>query len=29
MLNGIVWNKTVYLYKNGFGIKWPTKIDMQ
>ena len=21
MLNWIVWNKTVYMYKNGFGIK--------
>ena len=28
MLNWIVWNKTVYMYKNGFGIKEPTMIDM-
>ena len=28
MLNWIVWNRTVYLYENGFGIKSPTKIDM-
>ena len=21
MLNRIVWNRTVYMYKNGFGIK--------
>ena len=23
-LNWIVWNRTDYLYKNGFGIKYPT-----
>ena len=28
MLNWIVWNRTVYLYKNGFGIKYFTKVDM-
>ena len=28
MLNWIVGNRTVYLYKNGFGIKCPTKFDM-
>ena len=27
MLNWIVWNGTVYLYKNGFGINWPTKVS--
>ena len=26
MLDWIVWNRTVYLYKNGFGIKQPTKL---
>ena len=28
MLNWIVWNRTDYLYKNGFDIKQPTKVDM-
>ena len=28
MLNRIVWNRTVYLYKNGFGIKYHTKVDI-
>ena len=28
MLSWIVGNRTVYLYKNGFGIKQPTKVDM-
>ena len=28
MLNWIVWNRTVYMYKNGFGIKWPAMVDM-
>ena len=28
MLNWIVWNRSFYLYKNGFGIKQPTKVDM-
>ena len=28
MLNWIVWNRTVYLYKNGFGDDKPTKVDM-
>ena len=28
MLNWIVWNRRVYLYKNGFGIKQPTMVDM-
>ena len=23
-----VWNRTVFLHKNGFGIKYPTKVDM-
>ena len=27
-LNWIVWNGTDYLYKNGFGIKQPTKVNM-
>ena len=27
MLNWIVWNRTVCLYKNGFGIKYPAKVD--
>ena len=28
MLNRIVWNRADYLYKNGFGIKQPTKVDI-
>ena len=28
MLNWIVWNRTDYLYQNGFGLKQPTKVDM-
>ena len=24
LLNWIVWNMAIYLYENGFGIKWPT-----
>ena len=28
MLDCIVLNKTDYLYKNWFGVKWPTKVDM-
>ena len=28
MVNWIIWYITVYLYKNGFGIKCTTKIDM-
>ena len=28
MLNWIVWNRTVYFYKNGFGVKYPTRVDM-
>ena len=28
MIKWIVWNRTVYLYKNGFGIKQPTMVDM-
>ena len=28
MLNWIVWNKTVFLYKNGFDAKQPTNVDM-
>ena len=28
MLNWILWNRTVYLYKNGFSIKQPTMVDM-
>ena len=27
-LKGIIWNKTVYMYKNGFGIKYPKMVDM-
>ena len=27
-LNWIAWNRTDYLYKNGFGIKYPTKVDI-
>ena len=28
MLNWIVWNTTDYSYKNEFGIKWPTRVDL-
>ena len=28
MLNWIVWNITVYMNENGFGIKYPTMVDM-
>ena len=28
ILNWGVWNRTDYLYKNGFDIKLPTKVDM-
>ena len=28
MLNWIGWNRTDYLYKNGLGVTYPTKIDM-
>ena len=28
MLKWIVLNRTYYLYKNGFGIKEPSKVDM-
>ena len=28
MLNWIVWKRTDYLYKNGFGVRKPTKVDM-
>ena len=28
MLKWIVWNRTVSMYKNWFGIKWPTMVDM-
>ena len=28
MLNWIVWNRTDYLYNDGFDIKQPTKVDM-
>ena len=28
MLNWIVWNRTVSLYKNSFGTKYPAKVDM-
>ena len=27
MLNCIVLNITDYLHKNGFGVKWPTRVD--
>ena len=27
-LRTYVWNRTVYMYKNGFGIELPTTIDM-
>ena len=27
MLNGTVWNRTVYMNKNGFGIELPTIIE--
>ena len=27
-LNWIVWNRTDYLNKNGYGIKYPTEVDM-
>ena len=29
LLNWIVWNRTVYIYKNGFGIEWLIMVDMQ
>ena len=28
MFNWIGWNKTVYMYKNGFSIKLPSMVDM-
>ena len=28
MQKWIVWNRTVYMYKNGFGIKYPTMVDI-
>ena len=28
MLNWIVWNGTVYMYKNGFGIRYTKMVDM-
>ena len=28
MLNCIVWNRTEYLHKNGFCVKYPTMVDM-
>ena len=28
MLNWIVLNRRDYLHKNGFDVKWPTKVDM-
>ena len=28
MLDWIVWKRTVNLYKNRFGIKKPTKVDI-
>ena len=28
MLNWIVWNRTVYIYKNGFVIKQPSMVGM-
>ena len=28
MLNEIVWNRTDYLYKNRFSIKYPQNVDM-
>ena len=28
MLNLIVWNRTVYMYKNGFDIKLSTMVDV-
>ena len=28
MLNWIVWNWTDYLHRDGFGVKYPTKVDM-
>ena len=28
MLKGIVWNSIVFMYKDGFGIKWPTMVDV-
>ena len=28
MQNWIVFDRTDYLHKNGFGVKWPTKVDM-
>ena len=28
LLNEIVWNRTVYMYKNGFSMKYPTMVDV-
>ena len=28
VLNWTVWNRTVYMYKNGFDIKWPKMVNM-
>ena len=28
MLNWIIWNRADYLHENGFGVKWPAKVDM-
>ena len=28
MLNWTVFNRRDYLHKNGFGVKYPTKVDM-
>ena len=28
MLNWIVWNRTDYSHKNGFGVELPTRVDM-
>ena len=27
MINWIVWNRIDYKHKNGFGVKYPTKVD--
>ena len=29
MKKWIVWKKTDYLHKNGFGVKYRTNVDMQ
>ena len=28
MLNWTIWNRTDYMHENGFGVEYPTKVDM-